>query len=95
MFEFADGIFQRETAMLLKMPEVRRRIHRLVFCAPDSTAVFGGLRVLKRELDLKPDAISGLCCSSPLAIREIRSFSELPVLESMEKNYRKIFDIIG
>lgn len=94
VIEFADGIFQRETAMLLKMPQVRDRIHRLIFCAPDSTAVYGGLQVLQQEFGLVPDAISGLCSSSPLAIRELRSFTQLPVLESMEKDYRKIFEII-
>ena len=93
--EFADGIFQRETAMLLKMPEVRKRISKLVFCAPDSTAVFGGLKMLKDEFNLEPDAISGLCSSSPLAIREINSFTDLPILQSMEKDYRKLFSIIG
>ena len=95
VIEFADGIFQRETAMLLKMAEVRRRIDKLVFCAPDSTAVFGGLRLLKEEFDLEPDAISGLCSSSPLSMREISSFTDLPILQSMEKDYRKLFGIIG
>jgi hypothetical protein len=94
VIEFADGIFQRETAMLLKMPEVRKRIHKLVFCAPDATAVYGGIEILKKQFDLTPDAISGLCSNSPLAIREIREFSELPILKSMEKNFREIYDII-
>ncbi len=93
--EFADGIFQRETAMLLKCPEVRSRISKLIFCAPDSSAVCGGLRVLKEEFDLYPDAISGLCSSSPLAMREIESFTDLPIIQSMEKNFRKIFGVIG
>lgn len=95
VIEFADGIFQRETVMLLKMQEVRDRIHKLIFCAPDSSAVYGGLEVLKEQFDLVPDAISGLCSSSPLAIREIRSFSDLPILRSMGKEYGPIFDIIG
>jgi len=95
VIEFADGIFQRETAMLLKMPEVRERIHRLIFCAPDSSAVYGGLQVLREQFDLVPDAISGLCSSSPLAMREIRSFTDLPIVRSMEKGYASIFDIIG
>lgn len=94
VIEFADGIFQRETAMLLRMPEVRDRIHKLIFCAPGSSSVFGGIRVLKEEFDLEPDAISGLCSSSPLAIREIESFSNLPILQSMEKDYKAIFKII-
>ena len=95
VIEFADGIFQRETAMLLKSPEVRNRISKLIFCAPDSTAVFGGLKVLEEEFDLKPDAISGLCSSSPLAMREIEAFTDLPIIQSMEKDFRKIFSVIG
>lgn len=95
VIEFADGIFQRETAMLLKMPEIRKRIHKLIFCASDSTGVFGGLQILKEQFDLIPDAISGLCSSSPLAMREIQSFSDLPILQSMEKDFHRIFNIIG
>ena len=95
VIEFADGIFQRETSMLLKMPEVLERIDKLVFCAPDSTAVYGGLNALKEKYGLVPDAISGLCSSAPLAIREIQQFTDIPILQSMEKNYRKIFDLIG
>lgn len=94
VIEFADGIFQRETAMLLRMPEVRERIHKLIFCGPDSSAVFGGIHVLREQFDLVPDAVSGLCSSSPLAMREISTFSELPVLRSMERNYSEIFKII-
>jgi len=94
VIEIADGIFQRETAMLLRMKEVRDRIHKLIFCAPDSSAVFGGTRMLLEQFDLKPSAISGLCSSSPLAIREIETFSKLPVLRSMALDYRTIYDVI-
>ena len=93
--EFADGILQRETAMLLQMQAVRDRIHKLVFCAPDALAVYGGLQVLKQQFDLTPNAISGLCSSSPLAMREIQTFTETPILKSMEKEYASVFDIIG
>jgi hypothetical protein len=92
--EFADGIFQRETTMLLKIPEIQERIHKLIFCAPDSIAVFGGIQALKDKFSLTPDAISGLCSSSPLAIREIKEFTDIPILQSMEKDYKKIFSII-
>ncbi|MCK5036105.1 MAG: hypothetical protein KAS73_09460 [Candidatus Sabulitectum sp.] len=94
VIEIADGIFQRETAMLLRMPEIQKRISKLVFCAPDSTAVFGGLLALRDKFGLVPDAISGICSSSPLAIREIKEFSDIPILQSMEKDYKKIFEII-
>ncbi len=52
VIEFADGIFQRETALLLKMPQVRHRIHKLIFCASDSIGVFGGIKILKNNLAL-------------------------------------------
>jgi len=94
VIEFADGILQRETAMLLRMPEVRNRIHKIVFCGPDSSAIYGGIHILKEHFDLVPDAISGSCSSSPLVIREIQTFTELPILKSMEKDYKSIFKII-
>lgn len=92
--ELADGIFQRETALLLHHPRVQERIHRLIFCAADAAGAAGGLSVLKSAFDLVPDAISGLCSSSPLALQEIASFSDLPVLGSMERDYQSIFELI-
>ncbi|VVM22536.1 hypothetical protein BSPWISOXPB_3456 [uncultured Gammaproteobacteria bacterium] len=80
--------------MLLKMPEIQKRINKLVFCASDSIAVFGGLYALQDKFGLVPDAISGLCSSSPLAIREIQEFSDIPILQSLEKDCKKIFEII-
>jgi hypothetical protein len=92
--EFADGIFQRETALLLQHPRVQERIHRLVFCAADAAGIAGGLSVMRTTFDLVPDAISGLCSSSPLAIREIASFTDIPILRSMHRDFRTIFELI-
>lgn len=94
VMEFADGIFQRETALLLQHPHVQERIHRLIFCAADAAGVMGGLSVLQTTFDLVPDAISGLCSSSPLAIQEIASISSIPILRSMERDFRSIFELI-
>lgn len=94
VLEFADGILQRETAMLLQHPEVRERIHKLIFCASDAAGIAGGLNILQSSFDLTPDALSGLCSSSPLAIREISTFSNLPVLKSMERDFNAICKII-
>ena len=94
VFEIADGLFQRETAILLKSEFVRDRIGKLVFCARDAAGVYGGLAILKSEFGLTPDAISGVCSSSPLTVQEINSFSDLPVLPSMEKDFRRIFSLI-
>jgi hypothetical protein len=80
--ELADGVVQRETAMLLSSPEVTGRIHRLIFCANDAFGAIGGLRTLKEKFDLVPDAISGICSSSPLHIRELSEFTNIPVFNS-------------
>lgn len=82
--EFADGIIQRETAMLLRYEAVRRRIHKLVFCANDAFGAIGGLRVLSESFGLAPDLISGVCSSSPLHIRELTQFTDIPVFNSAQ-----------
>ncbi len=94
VIEFADGIFQRETSILLRNPEILERLHRIVFCASDAAGVAGGLNILKNSFNIVPHAISGLCSSSPLAIREITSFTDIPILKSMEKDYLSIYRLI-
>jgi hypothetical protein len=80
--EIADGVIQRETAMLLSSPDVTSRIHRLIFCANDAFGAIGGVRTMKEKFNLVPDAISGICSSSPLHIRELSEFTDIPVFNS-------------
>lgn len=80
--EFADGIIQRETAMLLSHPDVRSRIHKLIFCAQDAFGVIGGIRILKERFGLTPHAISGVCSSSPLHVREMSEYINIPVFNN-------------
>ena len=94
VIEIADGILQRETAMLLRHPEIRNRVHMLVFCAADAAGIAGGLGLLRESFDLVPDALSGLCSSSPLAIREISTFTDIPILRSMERDFKAICNLI-
>jgi hypothetical protein len=82
--ELADGILQRETAMLLACEEVRSRIHRLVFAAHDALGAIAGVDILRRKFRLGPDAISGLCSASPLAIQELRQFTDIPVVSNTQ-----------
>jgi hypothetical protein len=81
--EFADGIAQRETSMLLASENVRDRIHKLIFCAADAFGAIGGLKVLKDTFGLEPDAISGVCSSSPLHVQELKKFTDVPIFNSM------------
>lgn len=88
--EFADGINQRETAMLLGHPEVRKRIHKFIFCSYDALGAIGGLRILKEKFDLVPDAISGVCSSSPLHMRELNEFTNITVFNGFDADLNQM-----
>ena len=92
--EFADGVNQRETAMLLESPVVRSRISRLIFCATDAFGALGGLRILKEQFGLVPDALSGVCSSSPLHVRELEAFTSIPVFSSAEPNIKHLAGLL-
>jgi hypothetical protein len=93
--EFADGIVQRETAMLLRSKEVQERIHKLIFCAADAFGAIGGLEVLKNHYHLSPDAISGVCSSSPLHVEELKQFTQVPVFNSMNVDAAFLNDLLN
>ena len=80
--ELADGILQRETSILLSSPDLQKRIYRLIFCASDAFSAIGGINILRDHFNLVPDAISGICSSSPLHIRELQSVVDIPVFNS-------------
>ena len=88
--EFADGINQRETAMLLSSPDVTSRIHRLIFCASDAFGAVGGLRIMKERFGLVPDALSGVCSGSPLHVREIAEFTGIPVFNNIDPDTQQL-----
>ncbi|MBC8374271.1 MAG: hypothetical protein H8E53_11790 [Planctomycetes bacterium] len=92
--ELADGVVQRETAMLLNSPEVKSRIHRLVFTASDALGALAGIGILKRMFGLVPDAVSGICSASPLAIEELKGFTDIPVVSNTQRDLKEWTKII-
>ena len=92
--EIADGLLQRETEALLRMRALRRRIHRLTLCAPDGVSAVAGHDLLRKRFRLRADAISGLCSSSPLWVREIRSCNPVPVFDSKNRNVKEILNAL-
>jgi hypothetical protein len=92
--ELADGILQRETALLLKSPDVRSRIHKLIFAAHDTFGAIGGLHILKQEFGLLPDAISGVCSSSPLVLRELAEFTDIPVFNNLDWDLNQLSELL-
>jgi hypothetical protein len=68
--EIADGIFQRETRMLLEHHLFTSLIDHLFFSANDSLSAECGVRMLNHyQLPLR--GVAGIVTQSPLAIREI------------------------
>jgi hypothetical protein len=92
--EVADGILQREAGMLLRSESVRSRIHRLVFAAHDAFGAVGGISILKNEFELVPDAVSGVCSGSPLALRELNEYSDIPVFNNLEWDLKQLSEIL-
>ncbi len=81
--EVADGIFQQETAALLRSPMFDRYIDGVLFAAGDAVGAVGGSQLMDRY-GVPLLAISGACTASPLAIREIAQHSSVPVLTKPE-----------
>lgn len=79
VLEIADGLFQRETAALLRHPRFRATTDRLLFAAGDAMGAVGGVEVL-RGGGLEVAAVVGAVTASPLAVREASGSLDVPVL---------------
>jgi hypothetical protein len=78
VIEIADGLFQRETAALLRSRAFDAAIDGVVFAAPDAlSAVHGAGLVMGAGLPLL--AVGGLLTMSPLSTREARRELTVPV----------------
>jgi hypothetical protein len=78
VLEIADGIFQDETAALLRDPIFAERVDGVLFAAPDALGASAGVGWL-RERGMAPVAVSGVLTSSPLAAREAAAATGCPV----------------
>ncbi len=78
VMEIADGLLQRETAMLLDDPSFRSTVHATLFSSGDSLGVLSGLQILE-AWSIKPFAVTGLFTASELLIRELQGRIETPV----------------
>lgn len=81
--EIADGLLQRETAALLQSPRFAAGVTGVLFAAPDSMGAVAGVEWLERR-GLPVVAVSGALTQSPLAVREARAATRLPVLGTDE-----------
>ena len=86
VLELADGLFQSETAELLRLDMFRSMLSGLVFAAADAMGAQAGVQALQAA-GLPLCAVSGRITRSPLAMREMQAAIELPCLtaEDLEK----------
>jgi len=83
VIEIADGLIQRETAMLLKNQNFMSQVSDVIFSAADSLGILSGIQILKR-LSIDVFAVSGLFTASPLLVKEVEGAVHQPVL-TLEK----------
>ncbi|RMF89027.1 MAG: hypothetical protein D6733_07250 [Methanobacteriota archaeon] len=79
VIEIADGVFQRETKMILREGRFMDRVSRIFFSASDSLAAYGG-HTFFEELDLEITAFSGPVANSRLMVREVYEHTGLPCI---------------
>jgi molybdopterin-guanine dinucleotide biosynthesis protein len=83
LVEFADGVFQHETAALLRSERTRARLDGIVFAAGDALGAAGGVAWL-RNVDLEPVAVTGMVSRSPLAASEAEAATNVRVVSRDE-----------
>ncbi|MFC7401929.1 DUF1611 domain-containing protein [Citricoccus sp. GCM10030269] len=86
LVEIADGVYQGETARLLRDPLFQSVVDRVVFAAGDALGAVGGVRELQ-DAGLDVAAVSGVLTSSPLATaeaNEILARLGVPVIDTYE-----------
>lgn len=84
--EIADGVYQGETARLLRDPLFQCVVDRVVFAAGDALGAVAGVRELQ-EAGLDVAAVSGVLTSSPLATAEanqVLACAGVPVIDTYE-----------
>lgn len=83
VYEIADGIFQRESALLLASPEFRAQVDHVLFAATDALSAESGQHALAR-LGHRLLGVSGLVSASPLGKLEVEAGTGLPCLSMRE-----------
>lgn len=80
IIEVADGLYQRETNLLLNSPGFVHTIDRVILSCSDSLAVHTGVNMLHPIFGNRLFALAGLFTGSPLLVNEVEKQNLLPVL---------------
>lgn len=79
VIEIADGLFQRETGMLLHDKRFMNTVDQIIFSCGDALSALSGIEWLKKTA-MAPFAISGLFTASQLLVNEVQCHTNVPVL---------------
>jgi hypothetical protein len=93
VMEIADGLLQRETALLLNDQGFRSTVHATMFSAGDSLGVLSGLQILE-QFGIEPFAVCGLFTASELLIREVEDRISVPILRLSELLTKQATDCV-
>jgi hypothetical protein len=93
LIEIADGIFQRETRMLLESLDFCAGIDHVFFAANDSLSAECGVRRLQSS-GLPLRALSGAFTQSPLAIAEAEAYTGMPCLTIDDMIHGKLWSVL-
>jgi hypothetical protein len=78
VIEIADGIYERETKMLLNNSRFMSVVDEVVFSGGDSMSAVHGVEKLQ-QWGIQPIALSGLFTASPLLMKEVKENCDTPV----------------
>lgn len=83
VIEIADGLYQRETKMLLSNSSFMDTVKHIIFSSGDSLSAVNGIEVLSKWC-IPPFAVSGMFTTSPLLIQEVKGNTNIPVFTKEE-----------
>lgn len=86
VMEIADGLYERETKMLLTNRQFLSTIDAVIFSAGDSLAAINGVQLLNKW-GIRPTLLGGLFTAAPLLIREVKENTNVPVFTIEELAY--------
>lgn len=81
--EIADGIFQPETAALMRSQMFRTIVDGVVFAAGDAVSAASGAGLIA-EAGLPVIGVSGVVTRSPLACREFEAIAKVPIVSKQQ-----------
>ncbi len=81
VLEIADGVFQQETAALLRSPVLASLVAGIVMASQDSMGASAGVHWLKKYAEPPVLALSGIISAAPLQVREATLALQLPVYD--------------